>query len=81
MKAAAGSARRSGPKIRRITRQALALGKAACDQRRAPGLSVAELAQRAGMAADEIECIKEGGIEPTIVPLRHLAAAWTLTCT
>jgi hypothetical protein len=33
------------------------------------------------MAADEIECIKEDGIEPTIVPLRHLAAAWTLTCT
>ena len=31
------------------------------------------------MAAGETECIKEGGIEPAIVPLRHLAAAWTLT--
>ena len=46
-----------------------------------PRLSVAEPAQWAGMAADEIECIKEGGIEPAIVLLRHLAAAWTLTCT
>ena len=35
----------------RITRQALALGKAVYDQRRAPRLSVAELAQRAAMAA------------------------------
>ena len=45
------------------------------DQRRALGLTVAELAGRAGMTAEEIECIEEGGTEPTIALLRHLAAA------
>ena len=45
------------------------------DQRRALGLSVAELAGRADMTADEIECIEEGGTEPTIALLRRLAAA------
>ena len=39
------------------------------------GLSVAELARRAGMTVDEIECIEEGGTEPTIALLRRLAAA------
>jgi transcriptional regulator with XRE-family HTH domain len=39
------------------------------------GLSVADLAGRASMTADEIECIEEGGTEPTIVLLRCLAAA------
>jgi transcriptional regulator with XRE-family HTH domain len=30
---------------------------------------------RAGMTADEIECIEEGGTGPTIALLRRLAAA------
>jgi transcriptional regulator with XRE-family HTH domain len=56
-------------------REALAFGKAVCDQRRALGLSAAELAGRAGMTVDYLECIEEGGTEPTIALLRHLAAA------
>ena len=55
-------------------REALAFGKA-CDRRCALGLSVADLAQRTGMTADEIECIEEGGTEPTIALLRRLAGA------
>ena len=45
------------------------------DRRVALGLTVADLAERAGMTDDEIECIEEGGTEPTIALLRHLAAA------
>jgi len=56
-------------------RDALAFGKAVYDQRRALGLTVARLAGRAGMTAEEIECIEEGGTEPTIALPRHLAAA------
>jgi transcriptional regulator with XRE-family HTH domain len=56
-------------------REALAFGKALYDIRTAPGLTVTELAQRAGMTDDEIECIEEGGTEPTIALLRRLAAA------
>ena len=56
-------------------REALAFGKAVYDQRRALDLSLAELAGRADMTVDEIECIEEGGTEPTIALLRHLAAA------
>ena len=56
-------------------REALAFGKALYDCRTALGLSVAELAGRAGMTVDEIECIEEGGTEPTIALLRHLAEA------
>jgi transcriptional regulator with XRE-family HTH domain len=56
-------------------REALAFGKALYDRRVALGLSVADLAQRAGMTTGEIECIEEGGTEPTIALLRHLAAA------
>ena len=56
-------------------REALAFGKAVYDQRLALGLSIDELAERVGMTADEIECTEEGGTEPTIVLLRHLAAA------
>ena len=56
-------------------REALAFGKAVYDQRRALGLSVTDLAGRADMTVDEIECIEEGGTEPTIALLRHLAAA------
>ena len=56
-------------------REALAFGKAVYDQRCALGLNVADLAERAGMTTDEIECIEEGGTEPTIALLRRLAAA------
>jgi transcriptional regulator with XRE-family HTH domain len=56
-------------------REALAFGKALYDRRAALGLSVADLAQRAGMTIDEIERIEEGGTEPTVALLRHLAAA------
>jgi ribosome-binding protein aMBF1 (putative translation factor) len=56
-------------------REALAFGKAVYDQRCALGLSVADLADRAAMTADVIECIEEGGTEPTIALLRRLAAA------
>lgn len=60
---------------RTAIREALALGKAVYDRRTAMGISVAELALRAAMTADEIECIEEGGTEPTITLLRRLAAA------
>jgi transcriptional regulator with XRE-family HTH domain len=56
-------------------RQALAFGKAVYDRRSALQMTIAELALRAGMTADEIECIEEGGTEPTIPVLRRLAAA------
>src|SRR6202044_2097319 len=55
--------------------EALAFGQAVYDQRRALALSIAELAGRADMTVDEIECIEEGGTEPTIALLRRLAAA------
>ena len=56
-------------------REALAFGKAVYDRRTALGLTAAEVALRAGMTADQIECIEEGGTEPTITLLRRLAAA------
>jgi DNA-binding XRE family transcriptional regulator len=56
-------------------RQALASGKALYDQRIALGLTLPELALRVGMTSDEIECIEEGGTEPTIALRRTLAAA------
>jgi transcriptional regulator with XRE-family HTH domain len=56
-------------------RQALAFGKAVYDRRVALQMSIAELASGAGMNSDEIECIEEGGTEPTIPLLRRLAAA------
>lgn len=56
-------------------REALAFGKALYDIRTALGLPVTELALRAAMTDDDIECIEEGGTEPTIPLLRHLAAA------
>jgi transcriptional regulator with XRE-family HTH domain len=56
-------------------REALAFGKAVYDRRAALDLSVADLAQRVGMTTDEVECIEEGGTEPTIALLRRLAAA------
>jgi transcriptional regulator with XRE-family HTH domain len=60
----------------RITiRAALALGQAVYDRRAALGITVAELALRAGMTTDDIRCIEEGSTEPTIALLRRLAAA------
>jgi transcriptional regulator with XRE-family HTH domain len=60
----------------RITiREALAFGKAVYDMRTGLGLTVAELASRAGMSEDEVECIEEGGTAPTVALLRRLAAA------
>lgn len=56
-------------------REALAFGKALYDRRVALGLTAPELALRAGMTSDDIECIEEGGTEPTIALLRTLAAA------
>ena len=56
-------------------RQALAFGKAVFDRRAALQMSIAELAFRADMTSEEIECIEEGGTEPTIPLLRCLAAA------
>ena len=56
-------------------REALTFGKAVYDQHRTLGLSVADLAERADMTADEIECIEEGGTEPAIALLRRLDAA------
>lgn len=55
--------------------EALALGKALYDRRNALGLSVAEVAFRAGMSSGEIERIEEGGTEPTVALLRTLADA------
>jgi transcriptional regulator with XRE-family HTH domain len=60
---------------RTATRQALAFGKAVYDRRNALGLTVAELALRVGMTPAKIECIEEGGTEPTVTLLRSLAAA------
>jgi transcriptional regulator with XRE-family HTH domain len=65
----------SGDPERIAIREALAFGQAVYDLRVALGLTVADLALRADMTADEIECIEEGGTEPTIALLRHLAAA------
>jgi transcriptional regulator with XRE-family HTH domain len=57
-------------------REALAFGKAVYDVRTALRLTVSDLAGRAGMSDDEIECIEEGGTEPTVALLRQLAAAF-----
>src|SRR5262249_32606353 len=56
-------------------REALAFGKAVYDRRVALGLSIAELAHRTAMTADEIECIQEGGTDPPVPLLPRLAAA------
>lgn len=48
-------------------REALAFGKAVYDRRVDHNLSVADLALRAEMTTDEIECIEEGAQSP---PLR-----------
>jgi transcriptional regulator with XRE-family HTH domain len=46
------------------------------DVRTALGLTVADLAECAGMPGDEVECIEEGSTEPTVALLRRLAAAF-----
>jgi transcriptional regulator with XRE-family HTH domain len=56
-------------------REALASGKAVYDRRTALAMTVAELAMRAHMTVDQVECIEEGGTEPTVALLRRLAAA------
>ena len=56
-------------------REALAFGKAVYDRRTTLSMTVAELAMRAGMTVDDVECIEEGGTEPTVALLRRLAAA------
>jgi transcriptional regulator with XRE-family HTH domain len=68
------SAEADGPE-RVAIREALAFGKAVYDRRTALSMTVAELAMGAGMTADEVECIEEGGTEPTVALLRRLAAA------
>ena len=57
-------------------REALAFGKAVYDVRTALGLTIADLGERANMSEDEVECIEEGGTEPTVALLRRLAAAF-----
>ena len=47
--------------------------KALFDVRTTLGVSVAELAMRASLTEDDIECIEEGGTSPSL--LRRLAAA------
>ena len=61
-------------------REALAFGKAVYDQRRALGLSTAELAGRADMTVDEIECIEEDGTEPLSAFCGAWPPPWTRTC-
>ena len=56
-------------------REALAFGKAVYDRRTTLSMTVAELPMRAGMTVDDVECIEEGGTEPTVALLRRLAAA------
>ncbi|MFJ9694670.1 helix-turn-helix domain-containing protein [Kitasatospora sp. NPDC101183] len=53
----------------------MALGQALYDRRTALGLSHAEVARRAGMTEDEIECIEEAGTVPTFPLLQRLARA------
>jgi transcriptional regulator with XRE-family HTH domain len=56
-------------------REALTFGKAVYDRRQTLGLTVAEVALRTGMSTDDVECIEEGGTEPTVALLRQLAVA------
>ena len=61
-------------------REAPAFGKDVYDQCHALGLSVADLAGRADITADEIECIEEASTEPAIALLRRLVR-WPRTFT
>lgn len=53
----------------------IAFGQALYDRRTTLGLSHAEVAQRVGMTEDEIECIEEAGVVPTLPLLQRLAGA------
>src|SRR5258708_20883021 len=55
-------------------REALAFGKAVYDVRTALRLTVSDLAGRAGMSDDDIECIEEGGTVPPVAFPRQLPA-------
>jgi hypothetical protein len=48
----------------------LAFGTAGYDARTTLRLAVSGLAGRAGLSGDEIECLEEGGTEPTVALLR-----------
>jgi transcriptional regulator with XRE-family HTH domain len=56
-------------------REALAFGKAVYDRRTALGLSVPDLAMRARVTVDDIECIEEGGAGPNADLLGRLVTA------
>ena len=61
-------------------RESRAFGKAVYDRRTALGLTPAEVAVRAGMTTDQIDCIEEGGTGPTITLLRAWPPPSTPTC-
>ncbi|MBD0669695.1 helix-turn-helix domain-containing protein [Streptomyces sp. CBMA156] len=56
-------------------RYSMAFGQALYDRRTALGLSHAEVARRAGMTEEEVECIEEAGTVPTLPLLQRLAGA------
>ncbi|MFZ3593922.1 helix-turn-helix domain-containing protein [Streptomyces sp. BH104] len=55
--------------------KAMAFGKALYDRRVALRLSAPELAERLRVSEDEVECMEEGGVQPTLELLRRVAAA------
>lgn len=57
-------------------REALAFGKAVYDRRTGLGWTIEQLAARADLSEDDVECIEEGGTAPTVPLLRRLAAAF-----
>ena len=57
-------------------REALAFGKAVYDRRTGLGWTIGQLAARADLSEDDVECIEEGGTAPTVPLLRRLAAAF-----
>ncbi|OKI05019.1 hypothetical protein A6A06_10135 [Streptomyces sp. CB02923] len=54
---------------------AIALGQAVFDFRGVLGMTVGELARRAGLGEEEVERIEGGGTVPTLPLLRRLAGA------
>ncbi|MFE7526347.1 helix-turn-helix domain-containing protein [Kitasatospora sp. NPDC057542] len=61
--------------FRREMRYARVFGQALYDRRTALGLSEAEVARRAGMTEEDIECIEGAGTVPTLPLLEKLAVA------
>ena len=49
--------------------------QAVYERRSALGWSTAELARRAGMSEEDIECIEESGVDPTLELIEQLATA------